>query len=768
MRDDSLGAALRHLRTSRDLTLERLAELSTVSARTISDIERGVSTGPQRRTVELLCDALDLSPDDRTAVLSAARAGRVRGGTSGPPTSGTPTSNPPTSVPVALPRAVADFTGRGRERELVAAHLASGTAAGSSPVVVVSGPPGFGKTALAVTVATELAAAEAGGFDEVHFVDLRGYTTRPMDAAAVVNGLVHAVEPQAGAVPREAAAATWQRVLGGRRVLVVLDNAATEDQVRAAIPATGPAAVLVTSRGTLAGLEDVLRVALDQLPAADSLAMLGAIVPASQRADQDLERLAGLCGHVPLALRIAGNRVASRHGWTVDDLAARLDVEERRIDGLRAGDLEIRATIALSYDRLSDEGRRAFRRLAHLRGGTFSEPLAARLTPTDLARAEEVLDGLVDLGLVQPAARGRYHLHDLLRLFARGRLHDEEPVEDRVAVEIDLRRWLLGVTILAGRWFEPGYETAPAVPDRLVALTTLEQARSWLHDEAEHWLVALQDSSAVGEHRLVVDVAESLHWFSDLWAHWGHWHEVFALGVQAARALGDDSALATQLGYLAWAETHTRLRPEHGLALADEAAAVARRAGDVRQQGWAALYAFWACWRLERYDEALRHGEEAGRLLAEAGDAEGHLQARRATAMVLSRTGRYDEAIQHERSVLATLDAPGAHVSSQSARITRLASMAAIARSLLLLDRSHEAVEVASRALDLLAVTDVAVVRSNLLETRTRAFVALGRLPDALAEQRRLVALREQIGNAAGAAAARDLVPEGPGRHRPA
>ena len=184
-----------------------------------------------------------------------------------------------------------------------------------------------------------------------------------------------------------------------------------------------------------------------------------------------------------------------------------------------------------------------------------------------ICRLPRTSEELANLGLLQPAAQGRYHLHDLLRLFARDRLREEEPLADRVAVEIDLRRWVLGVTISAGRWFEPDYGRAPWLsPDPLVDLESSDRAQSWLREESEHWLIALHESAKVGEHQLVIDVAESLHWFSDWWVHWGHWHEVFSLAVQAARVLGDDHALATQLGYLSWAETYTRLLAEAGLS----------------------------------------------------------------------------------------------------------------------------------------------------------------------------------------------------------
>ncbi len=743
METESLGASLRRLRLARDLTLESLAELSTVSGRTISDIERGVSLGPQRRTLQLLADALELGDDDRSALLAAARAGRAR----------VPLG---LSAPAGLPRSVADFTGRLSEQEVVSAHLASATAGSPAPVVVVSGPPGFGKTSLAVKVAADL----AGSFDAVHFVDLRGYDPRPVEVLTLLNRLIHAVEPQTGAAPRviEEAAALWHSVLGSRRVLVVLDNAAAEDQVRAALPATGPAAVVVTSRGTLAGLEDVVRVPLNQLTASDSVAMLGRLVPSPQTDGQDLERLAVLCGHVPLALRIAGNRLASRQTWTVDDLVARLASEDRRIAGLRAGDLEIRAAIALSYDRLSERGRRAFRRLALLRGTTFGDAVAARLVPTDLLSAEDILEELADLGLVQPAAQGRYHLHDLLRLFARDRLQEEEPVADRVVVEIDLRRWLLHVTILAGRWFEPAYECAPLEPDPLVELTAADQAQSWLRAESEHWLIALQDSARVGEHQLVIDVAESLHWFSDLWAHWGHWHEVFSLAVQAARALGDDDALATQLGYLSWAEMFTHLEPERGLEHALEAGRVAHRAGNLAQEGWAANYANSAYKYLGRYDEALLSAQDAARLLEAAGDVEGHLQALRGTAVVLRWLGRLDDAIEHERGVQAMLDDPTLAVSPLVAAFTRVASLSAIVNSLALLERWAETVAAATAALDLLAVTEVATIRARVLEARATALMALGRRGEAEADQMCLIELCESIGDVSGAAAARHLL----------
>lgn len=744
---ESLGSTLRRLRVAQNHTLESLAERSTVSGRTISDIERGVSVTPQRRTLQLLAEALEVADEDKGALLAAARAGRGQA---------------PSAAPAALPRSVSDFTGREREQQMVSSHLDSGAAGRPAPVVVVSGPPGFGKTSLAVQVATDL----AGSFDAVHFVDLRGYDPRPVDALTLLNRLIHAVEPQTGPAPHqlEDAVGLWRSVLGERRALLVLDNASTEEQVRAVLPTTGPAAVVITSRGTLAGLEDVVRVPLDQLSEAESVAMLTRLVASTQSDGQDLERLAGLCGYVPLALRIAGNRLGSRQTWTVDDLAARLASEDRRITGLRAGDLEIRAAIALSYDRLSEGGRLLFRRLALLRGTTFGDALVARLVPTDLMTAEDLVDELADLGLVQPAAQGRYHLHDLLRLFARDRCLEEEPLADRVAGEINLRRWLLGTTIDAGRWFEPEFGSAPPAPDPLVELETSDQAQSWLREESEHWLVALHDSAHVGEHQLVIDVAESLHWFSDWWIQWGHWHEVFDLAVQAARALGDDDALATQLGYLSWAQTLTRLQPEVGLGHALEAGEVARRAGNRRQAGWAAVYAHLALRALGRHEEALERAWAAGDALAEAGDVDGHLQARRSASLALFHLGRFEECVELERQVLAELEGPGCTMGAETLLFNRAASASVIAAGLVGLGRWQETVDVVSDAFDRVpAAGTVVPILSPLLKNRAKAYAGLDRWEEAFADRARLAELWESVGEPAAAAEARAMFEGQPG-----
>lgn len=396
---ETLGALVRRLRRAADLTLEGLAAASGVSDRTLSDIERGAARGPQHRTMLAVVDALGLVDADRARVLRAAREGRRR--------------LQPAAGGLALPRGVPDFTGRQAELDTLEAAL--GAPAPDVPVLaVVTGPPGYGKTSLAVRAAQRL----HGSFESVHYLALS--EPAPRSPAAIAARVLRALT---GSEPRQREELDQLRsALASRRTLLVLDDVQAEAQVRAMLPATGGSAVLAVGRRSLAGLEGAVRVDLGRLPHDDARALLRRIVPAEQGSAAGVDRLARLCDGVPLALRIAGNRVASRHCWTADGFADRLAHAERPLDALVAGDLGVRATIAASHDLLGPASRRLFRRLALVGTPTFGADAAAVLTQEPCDDVEEHLDELVSLGLVETAGHDRYALHDLLRLFAREQL----------------------------------------------------------------------------------------------------------------------------------------------------------------------------------------------------------------------------------------------------------------------------------------------------------------------------------------------------------
>ncbi|GIF17974.1 transcriptional regulator with XRE-family HTH domain/tetratricopeptide (TPR) repeat protein [Actinoplanes tereljensis] len=631
--DDAFGAMLRRVRLAADLTLEQLAAASGLSDRAISDMERGVSRGPRVRTIELLADGLNLSPEDRAALQEAARAGRagVQAGAAGLP----------------MPRRMADFTGRAAELARIAGWADTARAGAPAPVIVISGEPGVGKTSLAIR------AAEAWAPDARLFVDLRGLDARPVTPATVLGRLIRAADPSVKAVPRDLdeAAGLWQGLIRGRRCVLILDNASGEGQVRRVLPAAGPAVVLVTSRRTLGGLEGARWTRLDRLPETDAVALLAAIIDDPRASGDDLYRIARLCARVPLALRIAGNRLVSRPGWTTADLIARLGSEDRRLDALAAGDLRIEAAFTLSYRQLSDVGQRMFRRLALVPGPSTGPELAAALAGESLPVTEDALDELVDLSLVQQRTDGRLQLHDLLRLYAQTRL---DPAESEAATE---RRdtWLLTRTVQAGQYFEPS-----GVPE---GFASADEAQAWLTAEVDNWLPVLLETA---DDRRVVEVAESLHWFGDAWPRWPQWVDVYTASSAAAERLGDRSLQATHLGYLAWAFIIPVHDPERALEPARQAIAAADSAGDVRQGGWARYYLSWALHSLGRFAEALPVGRAGADRLRAAGDREGLPNVLIALGFLLEDTGDADGArASYQEAVEAITDpatAPPRHI----------------------------------------------------------------------------------------------------------
>ncbi|GAA2888191.1 hypothetical protein Acy02nite_81620 [Actinoplanes cyaneus] len=387
--DRTFGALLRQFRLAGDLTLPQLAAASGISDRAISDLERGVSRNPRARTVEALADGLGLGSDDRAALRAAAR----------------PVAGLVVASGLPLPRPVLDFTGRSAEQD----RLARWAADRPSPPVVISGAPGIGKTALAVR------AARACPADRYFFIDLHGLDVAPPDPMTVLRRLLRAAVPGLRAVPGTVAeaAALWHARIREQRCVVILDNAAAESQIRPILPpGEGPAVVLITSRRALSGLDGVRRLFLDALPADDAAALLAAVIEDHDAAsDDDVRRIAQLCGNLPLALRIAGNRLLSRPGWTPRDLLGRLVAAERRLDSLVAGDLELKAAFHLSYRQTSGRARRVLHRLA-----TTGEP---GLT---LARERTAVDELVELSLVRRRPDGGLEIPELLRLYAGAEL----------------------------------------------------------------------------------------------------------------------------------------------------------------------------------------------------------------------------------------------------------------------------------------------------------------------------------------------------------
>ena len=465
----------------------------------------------------------------------------------------------PTVALRTLPRDTAAFTGRIDElEELVAA--VGGTAAGGEVIGIhaVDGIAGIGKTAFAVHAAHRLADRFPDG---QIFLRLHGHTAgqRPVDPAEALATLLL----PAGAAPQqippglEARAATWRGHLGGKKVLLVLDDAAGSDQVRPLMPGVAGCLVLVTSRRRLTALEEATAISLGTLApgeAADLFVRL-AHRPGLKPADAAVAEVTALCGYLPLAIRLVAAGLRHHLAWTVTELAAELATVRNRLLTMQAEDVSVAAAFDLSYQDLTADQQRLFRRLGLHPGADIDAYAAAALDGASLPATHRHLGELYDQNLIGEPARGRYRLHDLLREYARARAVDDGPADNQAAIG-RLLDYYLHTAVIAGRhitWrpsivVPPPPGPVPAGPE----FCTEEEAIAWLGTERAN-LHACVDYAAAHEclvHAVRIPVAMSSFLHTQ-----GHWNEAVTLGqtaLAAAHTARDRYGQAWILNQLAW------------------------------------------------------------------------------------------------------------------------------------------------------------------------------------------------------------------------
>ncbi|RKR75923.1 helix-turn-helix domain-containing protein [Frondihabitans australicus] len=659
---DSLGVRLRRHRVLADLTLEALSFSSGISDRTISNIERGISTSPQRRTLAAILDALELEQSEQQEILRLARMPRIESGAS-------------ERSAMLAPPLLTDFTGRPEVMRSISAFLRRdpNDTGAPSPVLVVCGAAGIGKT----TVALE--ALSRHDYDDCRraFVDLNGMNSLPLSPLGVLQALIAQTMGARDLATLDEALTEWRRITASQRVAVVLDNAANEDQIRPVLTGSH-VVVIVTSRRSLSGLASVQRINLESLTRAESTELIGRIVPANQRTASDVDRLAAACGDLPLALRIASNRIAAQPASTIRDFLERMTSRQEPLRALVAGDLAVENALTLSYDQTSPASQRLFRSLSLIDGATFDSWLAAAATGADTDDAGDRLDELTDLGLIEARGGNRYHLHDLVRLFASA-LSRRIDAGDIAAQREALRHWVLQTAQNAGLWFEPDKSPDASSPGRHFAGS--EAARSWLQLEGAQWASAVQQAFALGEDRLVLDVADALHWFSDTWPAWDLWRILFLSSAAAATRSGSAREIAVHHGFASWVH---RSHGDFGAALASATTAkdAADRAGDVREQGWALMYLAWSHEGLGEFEVAEREASEAREKFSQAGDQEGINENLILSANLLMRPGEIDTAITHYRRVLEHLAENDADMQPNMALVTSVNARTLLANAL--------------------------------------------------------------------------------------
>uniref|UniRef100_UPI003F684A0D AfsR/SARP family transcriptional regulator n=1 Tax=Streptomyces polyasparticus TaxID=2767826 RepID=UPI003F684A0D len=446
--------------------------------------------------------------------------------------------------PAQLPATVADFTGRASFVTELSEVLS--TAEGRVMAVsAVAGIGGVGKTTLAVHVAH---AARVYFPDGQLYVDLQGAGPRCAEPETVLGAFLRALGTPDSSIPEtlDERAALFRSVLDGRRVLVLLDNARDAAQVRPLLPGAPGCAALVTSRNRMVDLAGAHLVDLDVMSPEEALLLFTRIVGEERVA---AEREAALdvvaaCGFLPLAIRIAASRLASRRTWTVSVLAAKLADERGRLDELRAGDLAVTATFELGYGQLEPAQARAFRLLGLADGPDISLAAAAAVLDLPQDETEDLLESLVDTSLLESAAPGRYRYHDLVRLYARSCAErDEQPPSERTAALSRLLDFYLATAAAVYAIERPG--------DRLVdhlsrtggsglRFKDRGKALDWLFAEAGCLLACVQQSAGGGMSRRAADLLMAAVDLAESGVN-ARRYEAAAVAVADAAALSGDA-----------------------------------------------------------------------------------------------------------------------------------------------------------------------------------------------------------------------------------
>jgi tetratricopeptide (TPR) repeat protein/transcriptional regulator with XRE-family HTH domain len=542
----TFAALLRELRTEARLTQEELAEASGVRPRSISDLERGVAVTPQRETIRRLADALELSGPVRAQFEAVARGRAAPAVTeAGDGVEGAGGAGAATRT---LPRDVASFTGRQQElQELVDATAGAAASGGIVSIHAIGGMAGVGKTAFAVHAAHRLAGQYPGG---QIFLPLHGHTPgqAPVAPGDALASLLLTAGVPAGQIPAslEARMALWRDRLAGKQLLLVLDDAASSDQVRPLLPGAGGSLVLVTSRRHLSALDDAVAFSLDTLPADEAAALLVRLAGRAglSRADPAVVEIARLCGFLPLAIGMVARQLHHHPAWSLAGRAAELAAARDRLELMVTENLSVAAAFDLSYTDLSGDQQRLFRRLGLHPGGEFDAYAAAALDGTDLAAARRGLEALYDQYLLTEPAQGRYRMHDLIREHARvlaGRLDPDDDRQRAIARLLDYYQHTAALAdIFIARQPRPHATPAGgAVPAAVPDLADREQALAWARAERASLLACLDHATATGQHARVIALTAGL---ASLLRRDGPWADALTrhtAAIQAARQLGD-------------------------------------------------------------------------------------------------------------------------------------------------------------------------------------------------------------------------------------
>ena len=696
----TFAGLLRQLRAEARLTQEELAEAAGLSPRSVSDLERGINRTAHKETAVLLAGALGL-PGAVAELFVAAARGRGPAEDVVAARRGTVLGAFAAAATRGLPRDVASFTGRRAELDRLAEGL-DGLAAGGGVVGIyaIGGMAGVGKTTFAVHAAHRL----AGGFPDGQFyLPLHAHTRgqRPVDPADALSSLLLTAGVPATQVPPglEARATRWRDHVAGKKILLLLDDAASHEQVRPLLPGTGGSLVLVTSRRRLTALDDAAVISLDTLAPQEAAALLARLTGRAgiHAADPAVGEITRLCGYLPLAIGLIASQLRHHPAQTAESVVASLAAATDRPELMRAENLSVAAAFDLSYQDLSPGQQRLFRRLGLIPGPSFDAYAAAALDGTSLGEARRQLDELYDQHLITEPTLGRYQLHDLLREHARIMAAGTGAAADSEAATGRLLDYYLYTALAADQYFvirastyrrpRPGNPPAQA-PD----LSTLGQAAAWLEAERANLHAAADYAATRGHSRHAVAIPAAMSGFLAARGHWDQSAALHQSALAAARQAGDRLGEADTLSTLGALQRETGDYPAAAASLAralalyrdvgdqpgqadalnelgylrtltgeypaaaashQQALILARGLGDRRSQAWTLNSLGLVQHLTGDYPAAAASQQQALALFGDLGDLHGQARALNDLAVVQQETGDYPAAAASQQQALA-------------------------------------------------------------------------------------------------------------------
>jgi DNA-binding SARP family transcriptional activator len=607
-----------------------------------------------RRARQVLADEHGLDPGKRLADLEQAILTSDQ--SLSPPEPGAVATLPARPVPHQLPAGVPDFVGRQSVVADISERLTRGADrnAPGIEVVVVSGAGGIGKTTLAVHTGHQVRTAFPDG---QLFARLRGVDAQPVRPKRILEEFLRALGASPAALPDsvEELSAEFRSRLSGNQMLIVLDDAASAEQVLPMMPGESGCAVLVTTRRSLAGLPGVHRIDLDVLDDDASLNLLSRVI-GEERVRAEPEAASGLaevCSGLPLALRIAAAKLSVRRQWSIGRMLARLNDERRLLDELDLEGVGVRASIAISYEALSERARRLLLQLGTLGATSFADWVAAPLLDEDPDDAADALNELDEASLVTVDTSGggaaRYRLHDLVRIFAQETLAREVPLTQRVEARV---RYLRGLLFMARKAHERahGGDFATLHPEvelwplpEVVFDEHLGDPIDWFVLEHSNLVSAVELAAQLGHADLCWDLAMTSVTLFEARAYTDSWARTVKIAMDACRDAGDErgeAAMRYAMGGLALYQT--RLSDAEGEYA--EAVEYFDAVGDAHGRGLVQRNLGYVDRFQGQHDQALDRYVGALSDLRTSGDrfAEAHVLS--GMAQVYLGTGKLDEA----------------------------------------------------------------------------------------------------------------------------